>query len=60
MAKPSPAVTTNDLGARLAEVAGMLDRAVAVLNQTLTEIKSKEEVEGSDGQPDAAGADRSR
>jgi hypothetical protein len=48
MAKPHP--STADIGQRLAEVSGLLDRAVAVLTQTLTEIKEKEEVDYVGGQ----------
>jgi hypothetical protein len=53
MAKVQPSAA--DLGQRLAEVAGMLDRAVAVLNETLIEIKAKEEVDCGGGSESGIG-----
>lgn len=43
MAKPSHRTTADDLERRLAEVAAMLDRAVAVLNDTLKDIKKEDD-----------------
>jgi hypothetical protein len=49
MTKPKPAAGGGDIGARLAEVADFLDRAVDVLSATLAEIRRKEEELDDDG-----------
>jgi hypothetical protein len=60
MAKPRTGSGVGDLGARLTEVAAILDRAVAVLADTLTEIREKEisdDIYGPGGGTDAAADD---
>lgn len=56
---PVPPPTEMDVGARLATLADMLNQAVAVLNETLLEIKAKEVADDRSG-ADGTGVERGK